>query len=342
MSHVLPTNAASSGIQLDRNELKKIARRRDAPGLIYLAKWATGLALTATLIWYCLGTLWVWPAMFLHGVMLCVPAYSLSHETCHGTAFRSRWLNETAMWISSIIYLEEHLHRRYTHTNHHSYTWHVDKDCQMPFDTPVGFKSWLIEASGIGLFRFHVNVMWRLLTRRYSEVMREVSPPGELAKMTRNAWVFFAVYVAIAVMIAAGISWPLWFLVLPRLLGTPVMMLFTLPQHMEMQENSPSIMESTRSYRTSWLGRFLYMNMNYHIGHHLYPQVPFYALPALEEAVREQLPKPDPGFFQTNWELFLVTLRRSLGMPTKAPTIRQAPHMITEGGSFQPIARRSM
>lgn len=342
MSSPQPTTAASTGIQFEHDKLKQIARRSDIPGLIYLAQWAVGLSLTASLVWLSLETVWVWPAMFIHGILLTVPVYAISHETSHRTAFKTRWLNEFVTWVSHLIYLEEPLHRRYTHANHHNYTWHVGKDSQMPFDTPVDFKGWLIEASGIGLMRFHITVMAQLLTGQYSETMRAVTPPGKLPNMTRNAWIFCTIYIAIAVLIVAGVSWLLWFVVLPRLLGTPVMMLFTIPQHMEMQENSPSIIESTRSFSTSWLGRFLYMNMNHHIGHHLYPRVPFHALPALEEALQEQLPKPDPGFLQTNWELFVVAIRRSLGMSTKAPSVRQAPHMITEGGGFQPIARRTM
>ena len=34
-----------------------------------------------------------WQCLFM-GWCLTVPAYSLSHETAHGTAFRSSWLNE--------------------------------------------------------------------------------------------------------------------------------------------------------------------------------------------------------------------------------------------------------
>ena len=67
------------------------------------------------------------------------------------------------------------------------------------------------------------------------------------------------------------------------------------------------------------------MNMNHHIEHHLYPQVPFYALPDLSRAIASQLPGPDPGFFRTNWEVLTVVLRRSLGRNTRAPNIRQAP-----------------
>ena len=119
------------------------------------------------------------------------------------------------------------------------------------------------------------------------------------------------------------------------------MLLFTLIQHVELQENSWSVIDSTRSFRTSLLGRFLYMNMNNHIEHHLYPQVPFHALPALHLAVKDQLPEPDPGFFRTNREVFGVALRRSLGKNTRARTIRQAPHMIS-GGDYELIAQKTM
>ena len=120
------------------------------------------------------------------------------------------------------------------------------------------------------------------------------------------------------------------------------MLLFTLIQHVEMQENSPSILESTRSFKTNWLGRFLYANMNNHVEHHLYPQVPFYALHKLHQEIADQLPEPDPGFFKTNLEVISVVFRRTLGRGTKAATIRQAPHMITDGGPVERVAQRTM
>ena len=73
------------------------------------------------------------------------------------------------------------------------------------------------------------------------------------------------------------------------------------------------------------------MNMNNHVEHHLYPQVPFYALPDLHDAIKDQLPEPDPGFWRTNIETLSVVIRRSLGRSTRAWSIRQAPYMITEG-----------
>lgn len=338
----VPTNAASSGVRLDRKVLKRIAARSDRPGLIYLAKWAMALAMTGALVQASLGTIWVWPAMFVHGVFLTVPSYAFSHEAAHGTAFRTRWLNETVLWVTSLIYMEEPLHRRYTHTNHHTHTWHVGKDSQMPFDTPMGFGGWLTEITGFGLLRFHVQVFLHLATRRFTDTMRMVAPERDFPAMTRNARVMLAIYALIAAAPFAGIWWPVWLLVVPRVLGAPVMLLFTLVQHVELQENSPSILESTRSFRGSRLASFLYMNMNNHVEHHLYPQVPFHALPDLARAVESQVPAPDPGFLRTNWEVFVVTLRRSLGLSTKASSIRQAPHMVTSGGPVERFATRTM
>ena len=336
------TNAASTGIRIERKRLKTLARRSDVPGLTYLAAWIAALALTGFAVREALDTIYVWPAMFVFGVVMSVPSYALSHETAHGTAFRTRWLNETVFWLTSLLYGEEPLHRRYTHTNHHTHTWYVGLDSQMPFDTPLGFKGWLYDISGLSVHRFQARVLWQLATRRYTPLMREVSPEAELPKMTLNARLFCLVYLGAAATIAAGVPWLLWFYVLPRLLGGPVMLMFNIIQHAEMQENSPSIVESTRSFRTDRIGRFLYLNMNNHVEHHLYPQVPFYSLPALHDAVAGQTPEPDPGFWRTNLDLLSVVFRRSLGRNTRAAWIRQAPHMITDGGSYSKIARATM
>jgi fatty acid desaturase len=53
----------------------------------------------------------------------------------------------------------------------------------------------------------------------------------------------------------------------------------------------------------SWLSRVLYWNMNYHIEHHLYPTVPFHALPALNAAIRDQLPEPSASLLAAHVEI---------------------------------------
>ncbi len=342
MPEYVPTNAASSGVKLEKRKLKSIAARSDKPGLVYVGLWLNAIVLTSGLIYLTLGTFWLLPAMLIHGIFLCVPTYSMSHETAHGTAFRTRLLNETVLWVSSLIYMEEPLHRRYTHTSHHTFTWWAKKDPQFPYDTPMNLKGWITEITGFGLLRFHIGVFWHLATKNYTEMIRRCAPDSEFPKMTRNARIMLGVYAAIPAAAFFGILWPIWFLVIPRVIGSPIMLLFALIQHVELQENSSSILESTRSFHTNMFGRFLYMNMNNHVEHHLYPNVPFYALPELAKAVKNQVPAPDPGFFRSNWEVLLVTTRRSFGLSTKAPSILQAPHMISEGGPVEILTKRNM
>ena len=142
MGEFVATNAASSGIDINRKMLKALAKRSDRPGLIYLAQWVASLVLTGSLVWLALGTWWVWPAMVLHGVFLSVPAYALSHETAHGTAFRTRWLNEAVLWVTSLIYFEEPLHRRY---NPHQ-SPHLHLACRQGQPDAVRHRRWIFVA----------------------------------------------------------------------------------------------------------------------------------------------------------------------------------------------------
>ena len=91
------------------------------------------------------------------------------------------------------------------------------------------------------------------------------------------------------------------------------MLLYGMVQHTEMQEEVMDIRESTRSFSTNALNRFVYMNMNYHVEHHLYPTVPFHALPRLSAKIRSQIPPPDPGFLWISWWSMKTAFQRSFG-----------------------------
>jgi fatty acid desaturase len=308
-----PTNAASSGVSIDRQLNKQLTRRSDRPGLIWLGKWIALLLTTGYLLYLSEGSAWFIPMLLIYGSVIAVPAYALSHECAHGTAFRSRWINETLFWISSLIYYEEPHYRRYAHARHHSHTWINGLDAQMPFETPMTFKGWLLEISGIGYFIFISKAMYANALGRFSEQVREFTPASELPKLKWGARAFLTVYLVLALAILLGADYLFWYLVLPRVLGNPVLFLYTIIQHVDMEEDQLDLRRSTRSFRTNAFSRFIYMNMNYHVEHHMYPTVPFHALPALGEAVRNQLPEPDPGFFLTNYRVLKAIVARSLG-----------------------------
>lgn len=329
MNHYQATNAASSGIVLDKKATKQLMRRNDHAGLKWLLTWCAMLLASGYVLHLSLdASTGVWLlATLIYGSILAVPSYALSHECAHGTAFRNRHLNEALFWISSFLYFEEPHHRRYGHARHHTYTWINGEDAQMPFKTPMTFKGWLIEVSGIGLFHYEATLFLQLASGKLSDNVKRYTPETEHTKLIQGARLFVGLYLLIAIAIAAGADWLWYYLVLPRLLGGVVMLLFTLIQHVEMEEDQVNILHSTRSFKTNWLGRFLYMNMNFHIEHHLYPTVPFHALPALNSAIKTQLPEPDPGVIRTNIEVLNIVIRRSLALNTRSDVIRQSANM---------------
>lgn len=267
---------------------------------------------------------------------------ALSHETAHRTAFKTKWLNEAVFYLTSWLYEEEPLHRRYIHINPHEGTWHAGLDSQMPFDTPMSFWDWFREASSLGFWRFHGEVALRLLRRRPTPMMRDVIPVQHFPAMQRTQAIFLVGYILVFMPLLFGQYWTLWFFILPRIIGAPIMLQFTILQHAELQENASDICKSTRSFQGSWWVSFLYMNMENHVEHHLYSSIPFHALPKLSKELADQVPAKDPGFWRSSWDVISIVWRRSRGLPTKAAFIRQAPHMVTEGGPIQKLAHRSM
>ena len=320
------TNAKTSGIRLGKKELKALMRRSDRPGLIYLGCWLVLLAITGAMVLWSMGTWWLVLTLPLYSGFFAVSVYALSHECAHGTAFRTRRLNEAVFWFTSLLYYEEPLHRRYSHASHHTHTWIEGEDNQMPFaPIPLTFWGWVEEILGLGLYWHQTRMFIAHTMGRFSEDVKRVTPESELPRMQRNTQICVAIYVGgAAVSIAMGWMWPVWLIVIPRVLGGPIMNAFILMQHVEMAENQPNIVQSTRSFRTNWFFQFLYFNMNHHIEHHLYPTVPFHALPDLGAVLEDQLPEPDAGFLSTHWEVLKITIRRSLGQDDRSTKIRQA------------------
>ena len=69
------------------------------------------------------------------------------------------------------------------------------------------------------------------------------------------------------------------------------------PQHAGLQENTLDHRQNTRTVIVNPVFGFLAMNMQYHLEHHLFPQVPFYHLPKLHERIKDQLPAAYPSLW---------------------------------------------
>ena len=70
------------------------------------------------------------------------------------------------------------------------------------------------------------------------------------------------------------------------------------------------MLENTRTTYTNRLIRFLAWNMPYHIEHHVYPSVPFHALPRLNQHIADRLKTTAPGYLAVQrqiWQSFKAT-----------------------------------
>ncbi len=302
-------------IGLSPAELKLLYQRRDALGLIYFGGWLCLTGGAGFLYYLSFATYWVVPALMLYGTILAL-AYAMSHETAHGTAFRTRWLNEAVFWFTSFIYGQEPNYRRYSHATHHAYTGMHGLDAQMPWQHPMTLGIYLKKISGYSEIVGFPTVWIRHALGDIPDRVKEFTPEKKWPRLIWGARLFLGAHAAlIAGFAVAGVWWiPFVFFYGPRLVGGPLATnVFDITQHGEMNEEVLDMRENTRSVKTNRLTNFVYSNMSHHLEHHLYPLVPFHALPALNRRIRDQLPEPGPGFYRTNLRILCTIFTRMRG-----------------------------
>jgi fatty acid desaturase len=287
------TQALADGA-LTRRELKALMARSDRPALARLALWIAALGATGSLVWLALGTVWVWPAMFVHGVLL-VHHFSLQHECVHYTAFRTRWLNDVVGRICGTIILLPHSFFRYEHCDHHTWTQLKGRDPEL-IELPISLGRYLWYVSSIPYWRAKLAELARHVRGRLSETERRFIPRGEEGRVFREARIMAAIHGGVlAYALATGWGAPFWFWWGPVLLGEPVMRAIRLTEHVG-RPNVDDLKENTRTNLVGPVTRFLCWNMNYHAEHHYAASVPFHALPKLHEKLRGYVHVEERGY----------------------------------------------
>jgi fatty acid desaturase len=110
---------------------------------------------------------------------------------------------------------------------------------------------------------------------------------------------------------ATGSFLPMMYVALPRFYGGWLHQLCGLTQHAGLAEDVFDHRLNTRTVYMNPIFRFLYFNMNYHIEHHIFPMVPYHALPKLHKAVKDQLPRTYTGIVDVYKEIIPALLRQS-------------------------------
>jgi fatty acid desaturase len=290
------TPAAARRI-LPPDELKALAARADAPGLVRTGIHASAIAAGAALVWATLGTWWVWPAMFIHGLTL-VTLFAPLHESVHYTAFRSRRLADAVGWVSGAAIGWNAPYYRYFHLAHHRYTQDPVRDPELAVPPPTGWPSFLVRLSGWTHWKNRALELWDI-GRGELGPRADWVPASAHAAVVRSVRLQIVVYGGIAaVSIAAGSLAALWYWILPVVLAQPALRAWLVCEHTLCPETDDPLV-NTRTTLVPAAMRLLMWNMPFHAEHHLYPQIPFHALPAAHAKLRAHFAHVVTGYGPT-------------------------------------------
>jgi fatty acid desaturase len=234
------------------------------------------------------------PALVACGAGLAL-MFCAMHECCHRTAFANPRLNDGAAWLAGLLsFYNSTFYRRY-HKWHHRYTQIPGKDPELGDPKPVSRADYLGQISGlpwwIGKLRGHSQVALGDLEGCY------YIPESARAEVIRSVRWQLLTYAAV-VAGSALVGHP-WFLVtywvLPLAVGQPLLRFVLLAEHTGCP-NTDNPLTNTRTTLTLWPLRWLMWNMPYHAEHHLYPSIPFQALPAAHEQLKPYFERVDGGY----------------------------------------------
>ena len=201
---------------------------------------------------------------------------------------------------------------RWSHARHHTETMMVGRDPEITVPRPANLPA--IAADFLYLNSGFIEL--RKIFLHAAGIMtpgaREFVPESQRWKMIWSSRSYVAlIFATIGGSIALGSWLPLMFVGLPRFYGAWFHQLCVLTQHAGLAEMVKDHRLNTRTVYMNPLCRFLYVNMNYHIEHHMFPMVPFHALPRLHEMVKDQMPPAYRGLVDAYREILPTLIRQA-------------------------------
>ena len=279
---------------LDRKTLRELMIKRDGPAIRDTLVWVGFLAASAAggiAYW---GTSWCVPFLFVYGTLYSSAGDSRWHETQHKTAFRTGWMNEALHQIACFMILREPTPWKRSHARHHTDTLHVGRDPEIAAQRPPD----LIK---IMLFMFWLPNVYPVLARivRHASGRMDADemtyvPASEWPETYRRArvWLFVLAGMAVACVALRSLLPAMLVGPLPTMYGSWFVWYVGWTQHAGLKEDAEDHRTNTRTVYMNPIFRFLYWNMNYHLEHHIFPMVPYHALPRLHALVKDELPPP--------------------------------------------------
>jgi MocE subfamily Rieske [2Fe-2S] domain protein len=332
--------------RLPKQEMRELLERRDGPAVRDTLLWfalIVGCGVCGFMLW---GTWWAILPFAAYGVLYASTSDSRWHETSHGTAFRTDWMNNALYEIASFMVLRESTRWRWSHARHHSDTIIVGRDPEIAVTRPPNWFALFLRFFGINTTLVFLRNVLLHSTGRLGPDEKTFVPESEYGKVVLRARIYIVIYASVIGLAACtGSILPLMYVGLPALYGSWLQFIYGHTQHAGLAENVLDHRLNTRTIYLHAVNRYLYWQMNYHLEHHMFPMVPYHKLARLHELVKADMPKPYDGLLEAWREIIPALLRQAKDpayyikreLPT--PSIRSdsptAAHVFTAKG--QPV-----
>jgi fatty acid desaturase len=296
---------------IPRKRMKELMARSDGPALRDTALWLGLTALVGALGIYTWGTWAAVPVFIVYGVLYGSASDSRWHECGHGTPFKTRWYNDVVYQIASFMVLKEPTVWRWSHSRHHTDTIIVGRDREIIAYRPPNFVEMFLDLFNISGGFQELRSIVRHAFARLSEEEKGFIPEMEHGKVFVTARIYLAIFATVIALSVGLGSWlPLMLIGLPSFYGAWLKYLFGVTQHAGLAEDVLDHRLNSRTIMMNPVFRFLYWNMNYHVEHHMFPMVPYHALPKLHEEMKHELPHVYPSTVAAYREIIPALLKQ--------------------------------
>ncbi|VGO15891.1 Naphthalene 1,2-dioxygenase/salicylate 5-hydroxylase systems, ferredoxin component [Pontiella desulfatans] len=290
---------------IDRREFKTLMQKDDIHGIINTTLWIASLLLTGALAWLAIphGLLFAIPAFLIYGMFYCA-CDARWHESSHNTVFKTQWMNTALNFFATAMQQRDIVFTTWSHARHHSYTVITEVDPEITVTRPPKFWPHFLDFFSLKECTYYFPILIQHTLGIPSKAAKEFVPEEEYGRMFFWARLSFALNLVPVALAVVYQSWiPLLYFIGPKFYANGVQRAFVLAQHAGLDENVWDHRANSRTIKVNPLLGFLYMNMQYHIEHHMHPLMPFHALPKFHERVKEQLPAPYKGMWAVYKEM---------------------------------------
>ncbi|MEM1256449.1 MAG: fatty acid desaturase [Cyanobacteria bacterium P01_H01_bin.21] len=282
------------------DKLKALNTRSNAAGFVRFSVHLAVLGVSG-FIW---GSTSGWlklAALLVYGIGLAM-MFCPTHECVHRTAFANAKVNNVVGWWAGLLSFYNSTFYRYYHKWHHRYTQIAGKDPELDDPKPENWQQYLWRISGIPWWRDKVLGHIKVALGRVEGCY--YLPESSYADVIRSTRLQLGTYAVIG-LVTAALGHPLFIVtywLLPLAVGQPFLRFVLIAEHTGCSDdNNP--LTNTRTTLTLWPVRFLMWNMPYHAEHHMYPSIPFHALPNAHQGLKEYLGQIDTGYVRVNRDI---------------------------------------